>query len=140
MYFTKLSSTKSVGVKSKTFRLCTATDSTLNYSEIIKLMKTTFQNYKHYKLPISFDPSEYGKIIYKKDKLFIVHFNRTNIAIITQKDDFNHIMFYRLGELVLEYRDHIINDNTFIRIIDNRKFTFKDKELIEFSFDNSIYR
>jgi hypothetical protein len=98
-----------------------------------------FQNYKHYKIPITVDPSEYGKIIYKKDNLFIVHFNRTNIAIIKQNNDFNGIKFYRLGELVLEYKDYIINDNTFIRTIDNQKYTFKDKELISFSTDNIIY-
>jgi hypothetical protein len=100
-------------------------------------MKTTFQIYKHYKLPITVDPSEYGKIIYKDKNLFIVHFNKTNIAIITKNDDYNGIKFYRLGELVLEYRDHIINNNTFIRIIDNQKYTFKNKELISFSTENA---
>lgn len=102
-------------------------------------MKTKFQNYKHYKLPITVDPSEYGKIIYKKDNLFIVHFNKTNTAVITKNEDYNRIKFYRLGELVLEYKDHIINNNTFIRTIDNQKYTFKDKELTFFTTENIIY-
>lgn len=101
-------------------------------------MKTKYQNYKHYKLPITVEPSQYGKIIYKKDKLFIVQFNKTNIAIITQFDNINQVRFYREGDFAFEYKDHIINDKTFSRIIDNKKYTFKNNKLILVSTDENV--
>src|SRR6266850_1650496 len=49
-----------------------------------------FQNYRHYKLPITMNPLEYGKLIYNN-----------------------------------------IDDNSFIRSLGNRKFTYKNGQLIE---------
>lgn len=53
-----------------------------------------FKNYKHYKLPITINPLEYGKLVIHTEELFIVQINRTNIALINQHDDTNHIKIF----------------------------------------------
>lgn len=84
-----------------------------------------FQIYKHYKLPITMNPLEYGKLIYQNINIYIISFNKTNIAIITQHELYNHIKFFREGDLIFEYNDHKIDDNTFIRSIENKNLHLK---------------
>jgi len=88
-----------------------------------------YQNYRHYKLPITINPLEYGKLIIKIDNIYILSITSKAIAILTQYNDFNEIKFYREGDLIFTYKDFKTNDNEFIRILDNKKFTFKDKIL-----------
>nr|YP_009487301.1 hypothetical protein [Russula lepida]AWB36203.1 hypothetical protein [Russula lepida] len=99
-----------------------------------------FQNYSHYKLPITMNPLEYGKLIIKIDELnlFIVQINKTNIALIQQYDELNHIKFFKEGDLIFEYKDHKSADNTFIRSLNNKKFTFRDNELTLVTTDLSV--
>jgi hypothetical protein len=99
---------------------------------------TKFQNYKHYKLPITINPLEYGKLLVQISDLFILQFNKTNIAIINQFKDHNKIKFYREGDLIFNYTDHKIDNNTFVRSLENRKFTFKNGELISVDFQKLI--
>lgn len=94
----------------------------------------------HYKLPITINPLEYGKLIYNKLNLFIIYLNKTNIAVIHKHDLYNHIQIFKNGELRFEYNDHIINDSTFVRSVKNRKFTFKNHELISIENLKSIIR
>jgi len=88
-----------------------------------------YQNYRHYKLPITINPLEYGKLILQKDNIYILSITSKAIAILTQFNDFNEIKFYREGDLIFSYKDFKTNDNEFIRILDNKKFTFKDNIL-----------
>jgi len=99
-----------------------------------------YQNYKHYKLPITINPLDYGKLILNIEdiNLFIIQINRTNIALIFQYDDLNHIKLFKEGVQILEYSDHKTNDNIFIRSLNNTKFTFKNNEL--FSTEKSVDR
>ena len=116
----------------------------VKWSEILKLKMINelikFQNYKHYRLPITINPLEYGKLILKIEelKLFIMQVNRTNVALIYEFDKFNHIKFFNEGDLVFEFKDHKYNDNVFIRSLDKKKFTFKDNKII--SIKNIIGR
>jgi hypothetical protein len=89
-----------------------------------------YQNYKHYKLPITLKALEYGKLIYHNNNIYIVSFNRTNLALITQFDSYNQVKFYKEGNLIFEYKDHKIDNNSFIRSLENKNFTFKDGILI----------
>jgi hypothetical protein len=75
------------------------------------------------------NPLEYGKLIIKIGKLFILQVNRTNIVLITQNDEFNIIKLYKEGDLIFEYKDHKTSDNTFVRSLENKKFTFTDNSL-----------
>jgi alpha-D-ribose 1-methylphosphonate 5-triphosphate synthase subunit PhnI len=48
-----------------------------------------FQNYKHYKLPITIEPLKYGKLILNilELNLFVIQINKTNIALINQYEE-----------------------------------------------------
>src|SRR5712671_5260138 len=100
-------------------------------------MTNNFQNYKHYKLPITINPLEYGKLILNKDNIFIISITPRTILVITQYKDFNDIKFYRDGDLIFNYRDHKINENTFIRSLEDQKFTFENNKLISIYLDKS---
>jgi hypothetical protein len=55
-----------------------------------------YHNYKHFKIPITINPLEYGKLIVKIEdlNLFIVQVNRTNVRKIYQYKDLNQIELY----------------------------------------------
>jgi hypothetical protein len=89
-----------------------------------------FQNYKHYKLPITINPLDYGKLIFKNDNIFIIQITPKTIALITQFEDFNEVKFFKEGDLVFIYRDHKIDETTFVRSLENKKFTFNNNELV----------
>jgi len=99
-----------------------------------------YQNYKHYKLPITLNPLNYGKLILKIDdlNLFIVQINKTNVVIITQYEELNHVKLFKEGDLMLEYKDHKTLDDIFIRTLNNKKFTFKNNELTSISTEFSV--
>jgi hypothetical protein len=90
-----------------------------------------YQNYNHYKLPITINPLEYGKLILKIDNIYIINITPKTITVITQFEEFNEVKFFREGDLAFTYKDHKINENTFIRSLANKKFTFKNNELIQ---------
>ena len=89
-----------------------------------------YQNYLHYKLPITINPLDYGKLIEQIGSKFIVQLNTNNILIINQLDNDNFIRLYRKGELMFEFKDSKINERTFIRTISDQKFTFENGKLI----------
>jgi len=99
-----------------------------------------YQNYSHYKLPITIIPLEYGKLIIQIKNIFVVQFNETNIFLINQYDELNKIKFFRKGELIFEYKDVKINENTFNRNLENNKFTFKNNTLISEMREKTIVR
>ncbi|SRR5712691_6165087 len=94
-------------------------------------MKLNYQNYKHYKLPITINPLDYGKLIYNKDNIYIIQVTIRTIALITHFEDFNEIKFFKEGDLVFNYRDHKIDETTFVRTLENKKFTFKNNKLVD---------
>lgn len=90
-----------------------------------------FQNYSHYKLPITMDPLKYGKLIEQIDNKFIITLTTpTNIAVIKQINNENFVRIYRKGELMFEYKEIKISDIKFIRIISDQRFTFENNKLI----------
>lgn len=98
----------------------------------------SYQYFHHYKLPITMNPLNYGKVIEQIDNKFTIQINKTNIALITQYDLYNHVKFYKEGDLIYEYNDHKIDDSTFIRSLQNKKFTFKDNQLVILTIDKSV--
>ena len=85
-----------------------------------------YQNYKHYKLPITLNPLDYGKLILNIGKQFVIQVNRTNMVLITQLDNFNQVKLFKEGDFIFEYKDIKINDDKFIRSLNNNKFTFEN--------------
>ena len=91
------------------------------------------QNYLHFKLPITINPIEFGKLIDQFDNKYIIQLNTTNnivIISIRQIDNNNFVKFFRKGEFIFEFKDSKISENTFIRTILDQKYTFKDNKLI----------
>ena len=101
-------------------------------------MDLQYQNYQHHKLPITMNPLEYGKLVDQINNKYWVQVNRTNTAIITQFDEFNEVKLYKEGDLAYDYRDHKIDESTFVRSLDNKKFTFKNNELVFLTIDKSV--
>ena len=89
-----------------------------------------FQNYKHFKLPITMEPLKYGKLIFNQDNNFIIQINRTNVGLIKEWPEFNLIKIFHKGDLAFNYKDLKISDLEFSRLINNEKFTFKNSKLI----------
>jgi hypothetical protein len=87
------------------------------------------QNYGNYRLPITSFPLEYGKIIDQTGNKFTIYLPTGNILIIQANDKDNYIKLFRNGELALEFKDSIIDDTTFSRLIEDTKFTFVDGKL-----------
>jgi hypothetical protein len=103
-------------------------------------MTLKLQNYKHYKLPITINPLDYGKLIFKTENIYIIQINKTNIAIITQFDEFNEVKLFKEGDLMFEYKDHKIDDNSFIRSLDNKKYTFTNNKLTNININKALIR
>jgi hypothetical protein len=96
-----------------------------------------YQNFHYHKLPITMNPLEYGKLIRKIDNVFIVQINKTNLVDITQYEDKNEVKFFIKSNEIYTYTDHKIDDNTFVRYIENKQYTFKNNELILLTIDKS---
>lgn len=89
-----------------------------------------YQNHSHFKLPITSNPLEYGKLIEQIGNKYIIHLNTFNILIIEEKDNENFVKLFRKGEFSFEFKDSKISENSFIRLIHGQKYTFKYNRLI----------
>jgi len=90
-----------------------------------------FQNYSHYKLPITINPLEYGKLIEQFGNKYIIQLNTNNILILEELESNNYLKFFRKGELMLTFKDSKISENTFSRTISDQKYTFKNNKLVK---------
>jgi len=88
-----------------------------------------YQNYLHFKIPITNNISEYGELIEHFENKYIVQLNN-NVLVINQIDDKNFIKFFRKGELMFEFKDLKKSERSFIRILKNKKYTFENDRLI----------
>ena len=89
-----------------------------------------YQNHSYYKLPITTNPLEYGKLIEQIGNKYIIHLNTFNILILNEKDNENFVKLFRKGEFIFEFKDLKISENTFYRFIQDQKYTFKNSKLI----------
>ena len=89
-----------------------------------------YQNFLHYKLPISTNPLEYGKLIEQFDNKYIIQLSTSNVLIVTETENGNFIKLFRKGEFIYEFKDIKISENVFTRTILDQKYTFKNNKLI----------
>jgi hypothetical protein len=87
---------------------------------------TKFQIYSHYKLPITLDPLKYGKLLEQINNKFIVQLTTKNVAIINQNEKQNFVKIFKNGDLILEFTDKTVQENSFIRIINDTRFLFEN--------------
>jgi hypothetical protein len=91
---------------------------------------TKFQNYSHYKLPITMDPLKYGKLLDQTNNKFIVQLTTKNVAVINHYEKENFIRIFKNGDLVIEFRDKFLSENSFTRTLNDTKFLFENDKLI----------
>jgi hypothetical protein len=101
-------------------------------------LNLSYQDFHHHKLPITMNPLEYGKLIKQSGNEYTIQVNKTDIALITQDALFNLIKFYKEGDLIYEYKDYKIDNSTFIRSLENKKFTFIDNKLVLLTIEKSV--
>jgi hypothetical protein len=75
------------------------------------------------------EPLKFGKLLDQTNNKFIIQLNTKNIAVINHYEKENFVRIYQNGDLVLEFRDTFIADNSFSRLIRDTKFTFVNERL-----------
>ncbi len=91
----------------------------------VKEIKTDvkYQTYYLYKLPISINPLECGKLIHHFDNHYIIGLDSGNILTII-KNEINECSLYKKGNLLIKWFDKIVDDFTFIREIGKNQYTY----------------
>jgi hypothetical protein len=83
------------------------------------------------------NPLEYGKLIDKTNNKYLIQVNSTNLAIITQFENYNEIKNFKSGDLSYEYTDKWIDNETFSRILGKKEWIFKNNEQLLFKAEKS---
>jgi len=91
---------------------------------------TKFQIYSHYKLPITTDPLKFGKLIDQTNNKFIIQLTTKNVAVINHYEKENFVRIFKNGDLILEFKDKLINENSFIRTLNDTRFLFENDKLV----------
>src|ERR1700760_503040 len=93
---------------------------------------SNFQNYKHFKLPITLNPLEYGYVIFQSENHYIVEINTGTIATIHIKEDKSEkyilVSIHRNKNLLFTYKDILIDNNKIKRIINKRTYIYSKGE------------
>lgn len=96
----------------------------------------SFQNYKNNKLVISYNPLDFGKVInitkLDNETLYILQDKDNLIIKILKSENKNSIEIFKNADLIIKFNDFKLNDNTFVRILDNKKFYFENNQQILF--------
>lgn len=93
----------------------------------IEIKQTTiFENYKHFKLPITMNPLEYGYLIHQFENQYIIQIFSGTIAtiIVNPEKQINQVYIHRDKVLAFEYKDYYINKNSFKRYINMRTYIY----------------
>ena len=97
------------------------------------VIKANFQKYYNKKLPISFNPLDYGKLLRKNDNIYFININKKTTVIIdvidNGKEKYNLVEYYQNGVLIYKWKDTYINDNSFKREIGKSIYTYENNEL-----------
>jgi hypothetical protein len=108
----------------------------INNKESITINKVNLQNYKDNNLPISMNPMNYGRLISENSLenkiLYILHNDKGQTITFNKFDNFNEVEFFKAGIAMVKFKDIFINENKFMRIIDNKKFYFENEKQILF--------
>jgi hypothetical protein len=84
------------------------------------------------------DPLKFGKLLDQTNNKFIIQLTTKNVAVINHYDKENFIRIFKNGDLVLEFRDKFISENSFIRVLNDTKlFLFENDKLISTQISNA---
>lgn len=103
----------------------------------VSIDKHQFQNYKHYKLPVTLNPLEYGTLIkfYKESNEYLVQITPLTQSNIKVKESENLVEIIKSGHIILIYQDRKINNTSFERIIGNNKYIYVIKTDNKYKLD-----
>src|ERR1700692_1660614 len=95
--------------------------------------------YKNNNLIISFNPLDFGKLVNKtnldNETLYILQDKNNLVIKILSSDKINQIEIFKDGSPVINFKDFKLSNNSFIRIINNRKYYFENNQQILFTKD-----
>jgi len=85
-----------------------------------------YQNYKHYDLPVTLNPLNYGTLIhfYKSKNMYLVQIRPSIFAKITKLNNINKVNIFKLDNKILSYEDKMIDSNSFKRIIGSNHYIY----------------
>lgn len=91
---------------------------------------SNFLKYKHFKLPITMNPLEYGYLVFNSDNFYVININRGTIATIETNviEKTNNVTIHRDNVLAFKYKDIYIDDNKFKRLLNNRTYHYYLKD------------
>ena len=99
---------------------------------------TKYQTYSHFKIPVTRDPLKFGKLIDQTNNKFIIQLSTKNVAVVNHNEKENLVKIFRNGDLVLQFNDKFINENSFIRTLNSIKFLFENDKLISTHISNAF--
>ncbi|TLX82068.1 MAG: hypothetical protein E6L00_04765 [Thaumarchaeota archaeon] len=95
--------------------------------------------YNEMKLPISINPIDFGKFVkqipIENGKIFVVQNSKGQIVMISKFEEYNEVEYFKNGKSLLKFRDEIISNNKFNRIIDSKKYYFENNQQVLFTKD-----
>jgi hypothetical protein len=98
-----------------------------------------YQSFYNIKLPIAFNPEDYGVIRYHRNNFYIINLGKNiqiELEILKNEDGLhykNDVKFYKNNNLTYHWVDQLvdpINKNYFKRFIGKSTYYIKDKEII----------
>lgn len=87
-------------------------------------------NVKHFRLPISMNPLDFGKVIFKNDEITIVQAPNQNLFIFHQDEVINSVSLFKFGLLQINFVDKKLSSDTFVRTVNKNIYTFTNGVLI----------
>jgi hypothetical protein len=101
---------------------------------LLPLIETSYHIYYNHKLPIATKIEEYGDILNQNADITTISLrNRKGEILIIkreEKENRNHIKFFKNGKLLYEWTDHLKEDNSLIREIGKTTIFWKEGEII----------
>jgi hypothetical protein len=88
------------------------------------------QKIKNLEIPISMNSEDYGRIILNKENIFIIQNNKNQTINFTKFENNNEVKYFKNGILLIQFKDIILSEDSFIRIIDNKQIHFKNGEQV----------
>jgi hypothetical protein len=99
-----------------------------------KIKHINVQKYYNNKLPIAFNPIDYGQVLIHNNNLYIIKIDKKTLVIIKQFNDetgkYNLVDFFKNNSLLYTWKDTYLNENKFIREIGKSVYTIEDNEII----------
>jgi hypothetical protein len=88
-------------------------------------------------LPISYNPLDFGVLLYENKFEEYIQFTLQTengfIFKINKFENHNEIELFKSGKCLFKFRDQLVSENKFMRIIGNKKYFFENNQQILFT-------